>query len=101
MVMYIGSMVEKASSDALFEYQLHPYTKGLLSAIPIPDIDVQKKRIMLQGELSSPVDPKPGGRFAKRCPYASEKCRSEIPVLEEVMPGHFVACHKVREINQL
>lgn len=101
MVMYIGSMVEKASSDALFEYQLHPYTKGLLSAIPIPDIDLEKKHVMLEGEISSPVNPKPGCRFAKRCRYATEKCHSQIPELEEVMPEHFVACHNVREINGL
>ena len=101
MVMYMGSMVEKASSDALFEYQLHPYTKGLLSAIPIPDIDIEKKRIMLEGEISSPVNPQPGCRFAKRCRYATDKCRSETPALEEVMPEHFVACHHVREINGL
>ena len=101
LVMYVGCMVEKSEADALFEHPLHPYTKGLLSAIPVPDIDVKKKRVVLQGELSSPINPKPGCRFAPRCPYASEECRSRQPEFEEVMPNHFVACHKVREINSL
>ena len=101
LVMYVGSMVEKCPADNLFERQLHPYTKGLLSAIPIPNIDLEKKRIILQGEISSPIDPKPGCRFAKRCPYATDRCRSETPAWEEVLPKHFAACHHVREINDL
>jgi len=101
LVMYVGCMVEKSSSDDLFDHPMHPYTKGLLSAIPVPDIDVKKKRVLLQGELSSPINPKPGCRFAPRCPYAAEECRIRQPLFEEVMPDHFVACHKVREINQL
>ena len=101
LVMYVGSMVEKCPADDLFERQLHPYTKGLLSAIPIPNIDLEKKRIILQGEISSPIDPKPGCRFAKRCPYATDRCRSETPAWEEVLPKHFAACHHVREINDL
>ena len=99
LVMYVGCVVEKAESDELFEHQLHPYTKGLMSAIPIPNIHVKRERIVMQGEIQSPVEPKPGCRFAPRCPYASEVCRSEIPPLEEVRPAHFVACHKVREVN--
>lgn len=101
MVMYVGVVVEKSASKDLFRYPLHPYTKGLLSAIPVPNIHLEKKRIIMEGELTSPVNPKPGCRFANRCPYADTRCRDESPVLEEVMPEHFVACHKVREINQL
>lgn len=101
LVMYVGSMVEKASSDDLFDKPLHPYTKGLLSAIPIPDIDAEKKHVLLQGELSSPINPKPGCRFAPRCPYADDTCRSVQPSFEAVLPNHMVACHKVREINGL
>ena len=101
LVMYVGCMVEKCSSDELFERRLHPYTKGLMSAIPIPNIHVKRQRVIMQGEIQSPVEPKPGCRFAPRCPYADECCRREMPALDEVLPGHFVACHKVREINSL
>ena len=101
LVMYVGSMVEKCPADDLFERQLHPYTKGLLSAIPIPNIDLEKKRVILQGEISSPINPQPGCRFAKRCPHATDRCRTETPAWEEVLPRHFVACHHVREINNL
>ena len=87
--------------DSLFEKPLHPYTKGLLSAIPIPSIDVERKRILLEGELSSPIDPKPGCRFAPRCPYATDICRQRQPEFEEVLPDHFVACHNVRQINEM
>lgn len=101
LVMYLGCMVEKSSSDGLFEYPLHPYTKGLLAAIPIPSIGARKKRELLSGEISSPINPKPVCRFHSRCPYAKEICRQQSPAWEEVMPEHFVACHFVREINQL
>ena len=101
MVMYVGCMVEKCASKELFQYPLHPYTKGLLSAVPIPSINVKKERIIMQGELTSPVNPKPGCRFAKRCPYATEECTRVQPVQEEIRPNHFVACHHVREINGL
>ena len=101
MVMYVGSLVEKSPADTLFDVQLHPYTKGLMSAIPIPNIHLKKKRVIMQGELTSPVDPKPGCRFANRCPYAKEDCSTRQPELEEVLPNHFVACHYVREINNL
>ena len=101
LVMYVGCMVEKCSADELFEHRLHPYTKGLMSAIPIPNIHVKRQRVIMQGEIQSPVEPKPGCRFAPRCPYADERCRREMPALEEVLPEHFVACHKVREINSL
>ena len=101
LVMYVGSMVEKCPAKELFSHPYHPYTKGLLSAIPIPSINVEKKRIVMQGELTSPVDPKPGCRFAKRCPYATDKCFNTEPVYEEIEPNHFVRCHHVREINGL
>lgn len=101
LVMYLGCVVEKGSSDDIFEYQLHPYTKGLMSAIPIPDITVKKKAYAMEGELSSPIEPKPGCRFANRCPYAREKCFAEFPPLKEEIPNHFVACHFCREINNM
>lgn len=101
LVMYLGCMMEKAPSKQLFAKQLHPYTKGLMSAIPIPDIDAERNNIILQGELSSPINPKPGCRFANRCPYAKEICQSEQPPFEEVQPNHYVACHFCREINGL
>lgn len=101
MVMYVGNMVEKSPSKELFKKPLHPYTKGLLSAIPVPSIDYQKKRVLIQGELTSPINPRPGCRFAARCPHCTQKCTESSPVYEEVLPGHFVACHHVREINDL
>ena len=101
MVMYVGCVVEKSPSKALFEKPLHPYTKGLLSAIPIPVINRDKKRVIMKGEISSPIDPKPGCRFATRCPFATDICHQRQPALEEVQPGHFAACHRVREINDL
>ena len=101
MVMYLGMLVEKSESKELFKTTLHPYTKALLSAIPEPDIHHRKNRILIEGELTSPVNPKPGCRFASRCPYASDICRQITPQLEEVMDKHYVACHRVREINNL
>ncbi len=94
-VMYLGSMVELASSRELKKYPLHPYTRTLLSAVPVPDPDVSRarKRIMLEGDVPSPIDPPPGCRFAGRCPYANEKCRCVMPELREVAPEHYVACH--------
>ena len=79
-------------------YKRQPYTKALLSAVPSTDIDKPKNRIKLVGEISSPINPKPGCRFAPRCPFASEECY-QPQKLEEVRPGHFVACCKVRERN--
>ena len=98
MVMYLGQMVEKAPADELFAETRHPYTQALLSAIPIPDVHRKKKPILLEGEISSPINPKPGCRFAVRCPYASEEC-AQPQVLEEFKPNHFVACCKHKEIN--
>ncbi|MDR2357842.1 MAG: ATP-binding cassette domain-containing protein [Oscillospiraceae bacterium] len=98
MVMYLGQMVEKAPAEELFRNTLHPYTKALLSAVPVPSLRGKKKRIIMQGELTSPVNPKPGCRFMARCQYASEEC--ERPQnLEETSPGHFVSCHKYKEID--
>ncbi len=101
MVMYMGTMVEKCPAKALFQAPLHPYTVGLLSAIPVPSIHQKKKRIIMQGEITSPVNPKPGCRFAARCPHATELCHTQIPPVEEVLPEHYVACHRVHEINDI
>ena len=95
LVMYLGQMVEKCPAKELFHTQLHPYTKGLLSAIPIPKIRKGYQPILMKGELSSPINPKPVCRFANRCEYCTEVCTSQEPQLIEVEPQHFVACHKV------
>ena len=97
-VMYLGQLVETCPSKELFKSPLHPYTKALLSAIPSTDILHKRERILLRGELVSPIDPKPGCRFAARCNYACDKCH-EPQTLEEVSPGHFVSCCRVKEIN--
>lgn len=101
LVMYMGCMSEKCASKELFAHPLHPYTKGLLSAIPVPDIDYKREKVPISGEVSSPIDPKPGCRFADRCSFATEACRTRVPAYEEILPNHFVACHRVREINRL
>ena len=101
IVMYLGNMVEKSDADELFEHTLHPYSKALLSAIPEPNIHKERRRTILRGEITSPIDPEPGCRFAARCPYATDICHAENPQLDEVLEGHFVACHNVKEINQL
>ena len=99
-VMYLGNMVERCSSRELFAHQYHPYTKALLSAIPVPSIHSKKERIILKGELTSPINPKNACRFAPRCLYATEKCFSEAPCIQELSDGHFVACHRARELNE-
>ena len=96
-VMYLGRMVEKAPSEELFNNPLHPYTKALLSAIPVPRIHNRPERIMLQGEITSPINPKPVCRFANRCFYAKAVCYEAEPPLKEVRPNHFAACHQVGE----
>ncbi|MGN0799638.1 MAG: ABC transporter ATP-binding protein [Christensenellales bacterium] len=101
MIMYLGNMVEFAGAEEIFKNRLHPYTKALLAAVPIPAIIEGRKRQLLTGEITSPIDPKPGCRFAARCPYATDICHAENPQLNEVLEGHFVACHNVKEINQL
>ena len=100
MVMYLGCLVEKSPAKELFRLPLHPYTKGLLSAIPIPSIDEKPERIIMKGEIASPIDPKPCCRFAGRCPYATDICWQQQPEAREVRPGHLVACHRTLEINQ-
>ena len=90
--MYLGQIIEKAPTEELFAHPLHPYTQALLSAIPIPDVDIKEERILLKGEISSPINPKDECRFAKRCIYACEGCRQKTPELVEVSPNHFVAC---------
>ena len=94
-VMYLGSMVELASSHDLYEKPLHPYTQALLSAIPVPDPEVErnKARIKLEGEVPSPINPKPGCRFTPRCRYAKPICSLETPILKEIEKEHYVACH--------
>ena len=91
-VMYLGKLIEKAPSDELFKNPTHPYTQALLSAIPLPNIHKQLDRILLKGEITSPIEPKPVCRFANRCNYATDRCRSEEPQLKEISPGHFVSC---------
>ena len=93
-VMYLGQVVELCPSDELFEDPRHPYTQALLSAIPVPSLHDRRERQLLKGELTSPIDPKPGCRFAPRCPYATELCFTETPELKEGSKGHFTACHK-------
>ena len=97
MVMYLGQMVEMAPTEVLFKNPVHPYTKALLSAIPIPDPDYPMERIMM---ITSPIDPEPGCRFAKRCPYATEVCGSPDIHLTEVEPGHFVSCMRIGEFGK-
>lgn len=100
LVMYLGQMVEKSPSKELFVKPMHPYTRALLSAIPSVDIHNPNKREILGGELTSPIDPAPGCRFAARCKYATEACKKP-QVLEEIEPNHFVSCCRVRELNSL
>ena len=97
MVMYLGKVVEHTTSEQLFAHPTHPYTKALLSAIPVPRLGVKKERILLKGEITSPINPKPGCRFAPRCEYAKECCFTETPEFRENEKGHFVACHFAKE----
>lgn len=95
-VLYLGQCIEKAPKKELFNHPLHPYTKALLSAIPIPDLSMRNKQMqIIRGEVTSPIDPKPGCRFAARCEGACEKCNGENPEFREISPGHFCACHLV------
>lgn len=98
-VMYMGNIVERASTKTLFDEPLHPYTKALLSAIPKTHPKMEKQRILLKGEMPSPVNPPSGCKFHNRCPYAKEICKKEAPLLEEAAQGHFVACPRWQEIG--
>jgi peptide/nickel transport system ATP-binding protein/oligopeptide transport system ATP-binding protein len=92
-VMYLGRIVELADTASIFARPQHPYTSALLSAVPVPDPTVARKRIILSGDVPSPVSPPPGCRFHTRCPYAFDRCRVEVPPMLEVAPGHLAACH--------
>ena len=98
-VMYLGQLIEKAPKRQIYKNPLHPYTQALLQAIPSLDPDAKRERQILKGELSSPVNPKMGCRFSSRCPYAMPCCSTENPVMREVEPGHFVACHRISKIE--
>ncbi len=100
MVMYLGQMVEQAASEELFAHTYHPYTKALLSAIPVPNAHKRMQRILLKGEITSPVNPAPGCRFYSRCPYACEECKKPQRI-EQIAPGHFISCCQARKINNL
>lgn len=99
-VMYLGQMIEKTTKKAIFSRPLHPYTVALLSAIPSTNVREKKKKIILKGEISSPINPKPGCRFAPRCPFAKDACYKVSPALNEVEKGHFVACHRSQEMME-
>jgi oligopeptide transport system ATP-binding protein len=100
-VMYLGRMVELAEADEIYEHPLHPYSKSLLSAVPVPDPKTARanKRIVLTGDIPSPLNAPSGCPFRTRCPYAREVCAQEMPPFTEVSRGHFVACHRTAEIN--
>ena len=100
-VMYLGRMVELADAAEIYDHPLHPYSKSLLSAVPVPDPKVARanKRIVLTGDIPSPLNAPSGCPFRTRCPYAQERCAEEMPPFDKVAKGHFVACHRVREIN--
>lgn len=94
MVMYLGQVIEKAVPEELFSNPMHPYTKALLSAIPIPDLQYRYKEAEpIRGEVTSPINPPPGCRFASRCPMCTDKCRQIDPVQREIRPGHLISCH--------
>ena len=100
-VMYLGKMVELAEANEIYDHPLHPYSKSLLSAVPVPDPKIARanKRIVLSGDIPSPLNAPSGCPFRTRCPYACDKCAEAMPEFKEVSPGHFVACHRVEELN--
>ncbi|MGG4498969.1 ABC transporter ATP-binding protein [Brevibacillus reuszeri] len=101
MVMYLGQMVEKAPVKELFANPRHPYTKALLSAIPVPNLKKKKDRILLQGEITSPINPKNECRFAARCSHATDECRSATPEITNLGGGHTVRCFRVHELKEM
>jgi len=96
-VMYLGQIVEQANTDELFGKKLHPYTQALVSAVPIPDVEKKTMRIILPGEVPSPINPPSACRFHPRCPYATELCKTREPKLDEYLPGHLAACHYAKD----
>ena len=100
-VMYLGKMVEMAAADEIYNHPMHPYSKALISAVPVPDPKVARanERIPLGGDIPSPLNAPSGCPFRTRCPYATEQCAAEMPEFKEVSSGHFVACHHVADIN--
>ena len=96
-VMYLGQMIEKCPASEIFKNTIHPYSKALLSAIPIPKVKYKHERMVLKGEIVSPIDQKVCCRFAARCPYAKQECRETEPELREIKPDHMVACHRAEE----
>jgi peptide/nickel transport system ATP-binding protein len=100
MVMYLGKVVEISEKKDLFDSPLHPYTKALLSSIPVPNPTLQRERVMLTGDVPSPINPPTGCRFHTRCPFAVEKCKQEEPALREISREHFVSCHFAEDLAQ-
>jgi len=98
-VMYVGKMVEMGPAEELFNNPKHPYTAALLSAVPVPDPTVKAERLVLQGEVASPANPPSGCYFHPRCPHAVDACRTDTPMLEESSPGHWVSCHRAKELD--
>jgi oligopeptide/dipeptide ABC transporter ATP-binding protein len=97
-VMYLGKIVETGPREAMTK-PLHPYTQALIAAVPVADPKTKRKKVVLSGEIPSPINPPPGCSFHTRCPFAEERCRKEVPELKEWRPGHFAACHLVEKIN--
>jgi peptide/nickel transport system ATP-binding protein len=98
-VMYVGKLVEMASTNDLYYTPLHPYTEALMSAVPKPDPRAVKRRIILEGEVADPANPPPGCYFSPRCRYATDLCRTEEPELVELKPEHYVKCHRAAELT--
>jgi oligopeptide/dipeptide ABC transporter ATP-binding protein len=98
-VMYLGKIVEMADSEELLRHPLHPYTEALVSAIPPADPDVKLQRIILEGDVPSPVAPPPGCVFHPRCRYTQDKCKSDVPELRQIQPSHFASCHFAGELD--
>jgi len=98
-VMYVGRLVEMTDTQRLFATPKHPYTEALLSAVPVPDPRWRSKRIVLEGEVADPANPPSGCYFHPRCRYAVEACRNDTPQLTEIQPGHYVSCHRAKELT--